>query len=129
MEKTLIIDDKEVRFKSTGATPLRYKAQLHRDFFADILRLNSLRNISEGKELKAEDIEQVDFDVLFYIVWVLAKTSDNTIPEPFEWLDKFDEFPIIEIVMELQDLIGASLQSKKKTNHPAVKKTSRRKHS
>ena len=27
MEKTLVIDNKEVRFKSTGATPLRYKAQ------------------------------------------------------------------------------------------------------
>lgn len=129
MEKTLTIDDKQVRFKSTGATPLRYKAQFHRDFFGDILRLNSLKSVSEGKEMKAGDIEQIDFDVLFNISWVLAKTADTSIPEPFEWLDNFDEFPIVEIVMELQDLIGASLQSKKKTNHPAMKKRSPRKRS
>lgn len=129
MEKTLTIDEKQVRFKSTGATPLRYKAQFHRDFFGDILKLNSLKSISEGNEMKAGDIEQIDFDVLFNIAWVLAKTADKTIPEPFEWLDGFEEFPIVEIIMELQDLIGASLQSKKKNDHPAITKKSPRKRS
>ena len=33
MEKTLTIDGKEVRFKSTAATPLRYKAQFNKDYF------------------------------------------------------------------------------------------------
>ena len=42
MEKTIEIDNKKVSFKSTAATPLRYKAQFGKDFFVDIMKLSSL---------------------------------------------------------------------------------------
>lgn len=129
MEKTLTIDGKQVRFKSTGATPLRYKAQFHRDFFAEILKLNTLKKLNKSEELKKEDIEMIDFDVLFNITWVMAKTADQNIPEPIEWLDQFNEFPLMDIIPKLQDLISASMQAKKKSNHPAHKKRYRRNHS
>ena len=119
MEKTIVIDGKHVRFKSTGATPLRYKAQFHKDFFVDILKLNSLKKLKMGENLTAKDIEIVDFDVLYNITWVMAKTANSSIPEPLEWLDSFDEFPLMDIVPQVQDLIGSSLQAKKKSNHPA----------
>jgi hypothetical protein len=44
----------------------------------------------------------------------LAKTANPSIPDPITWLDQFDEFPLMEIIPELQDLIIASIQSKKK---------------
>lgn len=113
MEKTLTIDGKQVRFKSTGATPLRYKAQFRKDFFSDMMKLNSLKNLQKD-DIQAEDIQQIDFEVLYNIVWVLAKTANKEIPEPIEWLDEFDEFPLMEVIPELQELIGASIQSKKK---------------
>jgi hypothetical protein len=124
MEKTLTIDGKKVRFKSTGATPLRYKAQFQKDFFADILKLNSLKGLQKAEEIKSEDIEKIDFDVLYNITWVLAKTADKEIAEPIEWLDAFSEFPLLEIVPELQDLIQSTIQAKKKqkTKGATVKK-------
>ena len=111
MEKTLTIDGKQVTFKSTGATPLRYKAQFGKDYFAEMLKLQSLQAL-QGGDIKA--IESIDFDALYNMVWTLAKTADKTIPEPIEWLDGFDEFPLFEILPELQDLMAKSLQSSKK---------------
>lgn len=113
MEKTLTIDGKEVKFKSTAATPLRYKSQFGKDYFSEILKMESLTNIKKEK-IKAKDIQSIDFEVFYNIIWVLAKTADKTIPEPMEWLDKFNEFPLMEIIPKLQDLIISSLQSKKK---------------
>ncbi len=39
MERTITIDGKQVRLKSTAATVKRYKAQFRRDLFADMLKL------------------------------------------------------------------------------------------
>jgi hypothetical protein len=114
MEKTITIDGKQVRFKSTGATPKRYKAQFHKDLFADLLKMNILQKLQKGKELTPEDIKRIDFDVLYDITWVLAKTADKDIPDPITWLDTFDVFPLIDIITELQELIASSIQSKKK---------------
>ena len=113
MEKTIVIDDKEVKFRSTAATPLRFKAQFGRDYFAEIIKLNKLSDFKEEKS-NYEVLENADFEVFYNIIWTLAKTADNTIPEPIAWLDGFDEFPLFEIIPEVQDLIAASIQSKKK---------------
>lgn len=113
MEKTIIIDGKSVSFKSTAATPLRYKAQFRKDFFSDILKLSGLEGLDLGK-IDTEKIDKLDFEVFYNIIWVLAKTADKSIPDPMSWLDGFDEFPLLEIIPELQDLILSSIQTKKK---------------
>ena len=109
MEKTIEIDGKQVTFKSTGAVPKRYKMQFGRDFFSDLLSMN----IGNKKKLSVEDMRSIDFDVFYDISWTLVKTADNTIPEPLTWLDSFESFPIIEILPQIQDLLIASIQSKK----------------
>jgi hypothetical protein len=118
MEKTLTIDGKQVRFKSTGATPLRYKIQFQRDYFADIMKLREAikKGGEKQKNIGVEDlnIHLLDFEVFYNIAWALAKTADPNIPEPLTWLDEFEEFPIFEIIPEIQDLLMKSLQSKKK---------------
>jgi hypothetical protein len=114
MEKTITIDGKKVRFKSTGATPLRYKSQFGRDYFKEILKLSPLESLQNKKNLTTEDLDILDFEVFYNISWILAKTADPTIPEPVEWLEQFDEFPIVEIVPELQDLMISSFKSSKK---------------
>lgn len=109
MEKTIEIDGKQVRFKSTAATPLRYKAQFGRDYFSEIMKLEGLTKLKNSK-----DLAKIDFDTFYNIIWVLAKTADSKIQEPLEWLDGFEEFPLFEIIPEIQDLIIASIQGKKK---------------
>lgn len=111
MEKTLTIDGQEVRFKSTGATPLRFKAQFGKDYFAELMKMKDLESITNGD---TDALAKIDFEGLYKIVWTLAKTADKDIPEHIEWLDGFDEFPLLEVFMELQDLIMKSLQTSKK---------------
>lgn len=113
MEKTLTIDGKQVRFKSNGATPLRYKAQFKKDFFKEILKLLPLAGMT-AENITPEHLEIIDFEVFFNITWILAKTADPTIPEPIEWLEQFDEFPMADIIPELQEILLSSFQASKK---------------
>jgi hypothetical protein len=113
MEKTLVIDGKEVRFKSTGATALRYKAQFRKDYMAEILKLNGISKINP-KKFEPEEIRGLDFEVFYNIIWVMAKTADPSIPEPITWLDQFDEFPMLDIIPELQEMITSTIETKKK---------------
>ena len=114
MEKTLTIDGKEVKFRSSGATPIRYKAQFGRDFLTDIYKLRDLEKIKNKKELTIKEMEKIDFDLFYNLTWALAKTADKTVPEPIEWLDGFETFPVMEIFGELQDIIISTIQAKKK---------------
>lgn len=113
MEKTITIDGKEVRFKSTAATPLRYKAQFGKDFFAEILKMGALEKLNKD-QVNAKDLEGLDFEVFYNIAWVMAKTADPKIPDPIAWLDQFETFPMVDIIPQLQDMIISNIQSKKK---------------
>ena len=108
MEKILNIDGRQVKFKSTGAFLLKYKAQFGKDAIQDIIRLS--KSIDEDtKEINS--IETFDLEVFYNLVWTLAKTADPNIPPPIEWLDTFSEFPLIEIIPEVTDMIFSCLTS------------------
>lgn len=127
MEKTITIAGQQVRLKSTAATPKRFKIQFGRDYFAELLKfakvfepLNDLEESEDQKQeadlsqLSYESLELLDFDVLYDIVWVLAKSADNSIPDPLTWLDQFEAFPIAEIMPEIQELLSHSIKTEKK---------------
>ena len=120
MEKTVYIDNKPVRLKSTAALPKRYKAQFRRDYFADLFKIAKAFDGKKKEEmdlsdLTFENLERLDMDVLYDIVWTLAKTADKSIPEPLEWYDQFGEFDLMQILPQVQTMITSSIsQSKKK---------------
>lgn len=101
----MTIDGRQVKFKSTGAFLLRYKAQFGRDALQDILRIQSAID-NKGR---IKNIDTLDLEVFYNLIWTLAKTADPSIPPPLEWLDTFGEFPLAEIVPEVIDLIFSSL--------------------
>lgn len=117
-----MIDGQEVRLKSTAATPIRYKAQFKKDYFSELLKLaktfDFLKVGGDGTveiaNMSDEAIDRFDLEPLYNFVWVLAKCADNTIPAPLEWLDNFDSFPMEEVFTEITDLLGHSIESKKK---------------
>jgi hypothetical protein len=113
MEKTILIDGQEVRFKSTGATALRFKAQFGKDYLVEIMKLNSLGSLT-GQNIDIDSIRGLDFEVFYNIAWTLAKTANPSIPDPITWLDGFDEFPLMDIIPELQGMLISSIQAKKK---------------
>ena len=96
-----------MKFKSTGAFLLRYKAQFGQDPLPQIFKLAEVIN----EEGEITDINALDLEFFFNLIWVLAKTADPSIPPPMEWLDTFDEFPLADILPELMDMISSSLQS------------------
>ncbi|MBC1752539.1 hypothetical protein [Listeria seeligeri] len=118
MEKTIDISGKKVPLKSTGATVLRYKQQFGKDYFSELMKMTKaiepMKKNKKNTNLADSDLSLLDFEVLYNFVWVLAKTANPSIPEPLEWLDGFDSFPIVEIMPEIEDLLAASIQTKKK---------------
>ena len=113
MEKTITIDGKEITFKTNGATPLRYKAQFGRDYFKEILKMAPLAN-KDKNNIEAKDLEALDFEVFYNIAWIMAKTANPSIPEPMAWLEQFEEFPMADVIPELQDMLLTSIQTTKK---------------
>lgn len=114
MEKTIIIDGRDVRFKATGSMVLRYKAQFGKDFFAELMKMGALDKIKNVNKIKPKDLEGLDFEVFYNMAWVMAKTADPSIPDPISWLDEFEEFPMFDILPQIQDLLISTLQSTKK---------------
>lgn len=113
MEKIIEIDGKKVPFKSTGAFLLRYKAQFGRDALADLVKMET--GFKKLQDTKIAD--DVDTTALFNLIWVLAKTANPKIKPPMDWLDSFNEFPIYEIVPQLEELIYSTLQSTVKSKN------------
>jgi len=111
VEKTIIIDGREVRFKSTAAFLLRYKAQFQRDALKDLFKLEKAINATTGE---IENYDALDLELFYNLIWVMAKTADPSIPEPETWLDQFSEFPLDDIMREIVDLIAVSLVGTKK---------------
>ena len=98
MDKILTIDGREVGFRVTASTPMRYRHRFTRDIFDDLL---SMKN----EYLKNEGFSSKSLESFEYLAYIMAKQYDNNIPEsPEDWLDTFDLFSIYEILPELLDL-------------------------
>jgi len=108
MEQTVTIDGRKITFKADGATPLRYRVEFKRDYFADIIKMTSLL-----KDINSDEINysQLDTSVFSDIIYLLAKTADKEIGDMFDWYASFDNFPIFEVFAELQDLLLSNMQT------------------
>src|SRR3954469_3865115 len=115
MEKTITIDGRDIRFKTNGATPMRYKAQFKRDLFKDILKMASLEQAIGKKKINVGDFEVLDFEVFYNVAWLMSKTADPNILDPIAWLETFVEFPLVDVMPDLQELMSSCfMQTKKK---------------
>lgn len=129
MQKIINIDGQEVKFSTNAAFPIIYKKQFGHDILTILMPLISelLKGADElMKKSKDQIIMPSDIGELLESVyslemvdalnlcWVLAKSANPEIEEPENWFAKFDEFPIIDIMQELSEILLPSLISKKK---------------
>ena len=117
MEKTITIAGKDVKFKATGGISYRYKAQFCREYIADAIALEEfVKSAKRDKDgnIISYDATKLSLELLYNILWTLAKTADSSIPSPQEWLDSFDEFPVINIYSEVSDILSANLKVDRK---------------
>lgn len=105
MEKTLTIDGKVVRFKSTAGTLRRYKEAFGREFLADVVK---------ASKMDMSKIETLDFDCMYQIIWACAKTADDTIQDMLPWLDNFEEMDVTAVYEEVMEIVKKSLKTDRK---------------
>ncbi len=106
MEKIINIDGKDIRFKTSASTFLKYRAQFGRDGLKELYKLSD-----EAGNL---DISNLDTDILMRFAWAFAKTADKDIL-PFEdWLDEFDYYFAFDIAQEIVELINDLLRTNNK---------------
>lgn len=108
MERTIQIDGRDVKFRSSGAFPMIYRANTGRDLFADLVKIS---NSADGEEFH---FESFDGAVLEDMIWCLAKCADKTIQGKIDWFDTFDMFPIFEVFGQLNELVMSTMQTSKK---------------
>lgn len=114
MEKIIKISDKDVPLKSTGSLPLRYKSQFGSDFFADLMKMEKAFDTKKNGSI---NFEAFDSEILYRMIWCMAKTANPDIPEVITWVDSFDAgFPLMDIVTDVQDLLISSVASSTRKN-------------
>lgn len=122
MEKVINIDGKDIRFKSTAGTLMRYRMNFGRDLIKDIAKLEKRYKAVENGE---DEFEIYDLEMFEKIAWSMAKTADNNIKNIENWLDDFESFSIMVVLPEIMDLLIANLnqeQDSKKNLMQVVRK-------
>ena len=105
MEKIINIDGREVKLKTNGAFLFRYKEQFHRD---------ALRDLTTLAKIKEDNMEELEIVVFYNFFWTMARAANPEIPPLKEYLETFDEFPILDILPDIVEMAMLNLQSAKK---------------
>lgn len=110
MEKTLIVDGREVRLKATAAVPRLYRIKFRRDIMVDMAELDKL--MKKAKET-GESIPPEALDLFENIAYIMAKHADkdNVPGTPEEWLDGFGTFSIYAVLPEIRELWGLNTET------------------
>lgn len=124
MEKTLNIDGKDVRFKSTAGTLMRYRMNFGRDLIKDIAKLEKRYKSVENGE---DEFEIYDLEMFEKIAWAMAKTADNNIKDIEKWLDDFESFSIMVILPEIMDLLIANMKQEQESKKKLAKVVNKKK--
>ena len=116
MKKTLNIGSNDVAFECTSVTPIFYKNEFRKDFFADLIKLaKALNGADDFTKLTYEDLDKVDFDVIGRMAWACSKTADTSnTPSYMEWLVENPDFSVFTHGIQIAELVMLGLSPKKK---------------
>lgn len=90
MEKTIKIDEKDVRLKANAMTAIIYRREFQKDLFSELSHIDPKNTTVESME------------IIYELAYVMAKQGDSSIHGSFEqWLDSFEVFPIEEVGSEV----------------------------
>lgn len=138
MEKTIRIDEKNVRLSNNVGWTFEYRDQFGKDIVpvvmplvASVLDLVSglVRETGKTKEIDIADVialmdeesitnalihlSGLEFTDFVNVLWSMAKCVDDSIEEPKVWVRQFDTFPLDEIAPPVFELIVKGLISTK----------------
>lgn len=124
MEKTVKIDGKNVRLKSSAAIPRMYRNIFGKDIFKDMM---ALKKAMDRKKKQGDDLPVENLEMFENIAYIMAKHADpNHVPNDIgKWLDHFEAFSIYQIlpeIFELWNLNNKQLEHSKKKNETSTGK-------
>lgn len=115
MKKILNIGGNDVAFECNAVTPFYYKQQFGREFYSDLLKMaKGISGINDFDKASWDDMEHLDFSVISNFAWACAKTADEKINTPLEWLKENKEFDVLSDGIEIAELVMNNIQTKKK---------------
>ena len=119
MEKTIMIDGREVRLRASAAIPRLYRIKFRRDILQDMQTIkkaveksvqeNFQENAQEGGQMSSIPLEALElFENVSYL---MAKHADPAVPSTVEeWLDGFETFSIYTVFPAIEELWMANVQ-------------------
>lgn len=152
MIRTIKFDDNHsVEMSSNIGWLLNYRSQFGKDILPDLMPvIESLVTLAASlfdgsAEITADEViakidrdalsdlylslSNLEFTTIINIAWALAKTADDSIPAPEEWVKQFEVFPFDTLSIEMFKMIAESsvstknlmrLQSLMKTLKPSI---------
>ena len=123
MEKTIMIDGREVRLRASAAIPRLYRIKFRRDILQDMQTIKKAvetsvqENAQEGGQMSSIPLEALElFENVSYL---MAKHADPAVPSTVEeWLDGFETFSIYTVFPAIEELWMANVQQ---LSNPAKK--------
>ena len=115
MEKTIMIDGREVRLRASAAIPRLYRIKFRRDILQDMQTIKKAveksvqKNAQEGGQMSSIPLEALElFENVSYL---MAKHADPAVPPTVEeWLDGFETFSIYTVFPAIEELWMANVQ-------------------
>ena len=115
MEKTIMIDGREVRLRASAAIPRLYRIKFRRDILQDMQTIKKAveksvqENAQEGGQMSSIPMEALElFENVSYL---MAKHADPAVPPTVEeWLDGFETFSIYTVFPAIEELWMANVQ-------------------
>lgn len=121
MEKTVLIEGKEVKLKSSAALPRIYRVKFGRDLFSDFYKIQ--------RDAKKDDDQSVlpasMMEIFENIAYLMAKHADPSQPDTIEeWLEQFSNafsvYKIMPDVMEMWTEENKQTVTAKKKDEPST---------
>ena len=121
MEKTIIIDGRELKFKATASTPRVYRQAFGRDIYLDLTSLYDA--ISKNEPMSVEALET--YENISFVMAMQGEGKEirreNVEKDMENWLDQFSTFSIYQVVPQIMELWRLNTeQSSELKNQPAL---------
>ena len=115
MEKTIMIDGREVRLRASAAIPRLYRIKFRRDILQDMQTIKKAveksvqENAQEGGQMSSIPLEALE--LFENVAYLMAKHADPTVPATVEeWPDGFETFSIYTVFPAIEELWMANVQ-------------------
>ena len=117
MKKTIVLGQQELTLVSSGATPIFYRNEFGRDFFADFTKFLEFATQASEAETDTDKMKLImdpdNIQLVQRMAYVYAKNADQNIKPIEQWFAEFEEFPVFDVLGDLVDLAMTSISTKK----------------